>query len=149
MILALDPGETTGWAHLGPEGFPKHLSPHPQYLGQVRGQHALRRFLRGLQTPPSVLIYEGFRILGDYKKHFGQEHETIQNIGIIKTYYFDLVDMGFQCELIKQLPDVKRMGYGWGQLPKQSNHSLSHQWDAMAHATYYAIHTAKIRKITR
>lgn len=148
MFLALDPGETTGWAFLGPEGFPKNLDPYTESLGQVRGHAPLRRLLRGIQTPPRVVIFETYRIRGHYKNHFGSEVPTIQNIGIIKSYYYDLVDMGFECELVEQEPSVKKMGYGWGGLPQQSNHNTSHQWDAMAHAVYYVCRN-KIRPILR
>ena len=147
-FLALDPGETTGWAFLGPEGFPAIPKPHGASMGQIAGQQPLRRWLRALQEPPSVIIYESFRIRGHYKNHFGQEHETIQNIGIIKSYYYDLIDMGFEVELVKQDPTRKRMGYGWAGLKESGDHSQSHRKDAMAHGVYYVV-TKKIRPIIR
>lgn len=148
MFMAFDPGETTGWALLGPQGFPQNLDGRAASMGQIAGQHALRRLLRAVQDPPSVIIYEGFRILGDMKNHFGQEHETIQNIGIIKSWYYDLIDDGHEVELVKQLPQNKKMGYGWGNLTVTQNHAESHRRDAMAHAVYYVVKN-NIRPIVR
>lgn len=148
MFIAFDPGHTTGWAVLGPEGFPMILDGTGTSMGQVAGQQPLRRFLRAIQTPPRVIIYERFLVDGDMKKHMGEEHKTIQNIGIIKSWYFDLIDDGHEVELVPQLRTVKKMGYGWGNLTQNSNHKESHRRDAMAHAVYYVVKN-NIRPIVR
>lgn len=143
MFLSFDPGDTTGWAHLGPEGFSKHLEPYRASMGQLKGQEALVRFLEGIQALPRVIIYEAFVIDGDMKKHKGQEHFTIQNIGIIKSYA-----IRNNIELVRQERTRKTMGYGWGQISKAGSHKDSHGKDAMAHAVYYVV-TKNIRPVIR
>jgi hypothetical protein len=142
MFLALDPGHTTGWAFLGAQGYSEDLEPHGLSFGQVKGQEALWRHLRAIRVPPSVIIYETYRVRPGVS-HNGSEIETIQNIGIIKAYAYEI-----NAKLVKQEPTVKKMGYGWIQMAEATNHRDSHRRDALAHATYYVM-TNEIREIRR
>lgn len=142
MFLALDPGHTTGWAFLGPQGYPETLEPHKVSFGQVKGQKPLYELLSAIRVPPRVVIFESYRVRPGVS-HNGSEIETIQNIGIIKAYAFSI-----NAELVKQEPTVKKMGYGWIQMAEAGNHRDSHRRDAMAHAAYYVMKNG-IRQIRR
>lgn len=148
MYLAFDPGDTTGWAHLGPEGFPKSLEPMGAAMGQVQGQWRLWNLLESIEDHPRVIIYEEFRVRGDYAKHFGKTHEVIQNIGLIKGYFFKLKKMGLDVKLVSQPATRKDMGIAWSGLKKSGPHSESHRKDAMGHAVFYVVNK-NIRPIIR
>lgn len=143
--LAIDPGETSGWAWFDENGICR--SPNPGVItagfGQIRGQELLTYWLEELPVPPKVLIYEEYKILGEAQIHFGKEVPTIQNIGIIKSYAFRN-----DIELVKQSTDKKRLGYGWAQIKKAGNHSDSHRRDAYAHGFFYLV-THQIVTVTR
>lgn len=123
--IALDPGNTTGWAGFDDKG-----------VIQEMGQFTLKEQTKWLNdhiTPVvKMVIIEEYR---NYKggTFRGQTNQTSKNIGAIEMI----------CELrgvpyTRQPANIKKIGYkfaGLGQAP--SNHSISHQYDAVAHGTYW------------
>jgi hypothetical protein len=124
--LALDPGETTGWAKFAADGTP--LS-----YGQFK-QHEQLQWLRENITPDLTLV-----IIEDYKNHGWQQqkrwsrNQTSKNIGSIETVC-QFVGVPF----VLQPNNIKAIGYKYaGMDGPPSNHAISHQFDAIAHGYYY------------
>lgn len=121
--LAIDPGETSGWAKFDENG-------DIMEMGQIK-LSALGEF--------NLLIHEGLEevIVEDYRNHgykaqkrWGR-NETSKIIGRIET----LCELaGVTC--IKQPNTAKPMGYKYMGMEQPKNHSISHQWDAAAHGVY-------------
>ena len=123
--IALDPGNTTGWAGFDDKG-----------VIQAMGQFTLSEQTKWLNdhiTPNvKMVIIEEYR---NYKggTFRGQTNQTSKNIGAIEMI----------CELrgvpyVRQPANIKSIGYkfaGLGSAP--NNHSISHQYDAVAHGTYW------------
>jgi hypothetical protein len=125
VYLAIDPGETSGYALFDNEG--KEL-----YIGQ---------FTQDKQTEAlSTLIHSNLKevICEDYRNHGWQQqkrwsrNQTSKNIGAIEI----LCDLrGIRIEL--QSNTVKTIGYKWAGMPgPPSNHNISHQYDALAHGVH-------------
>ena len=123
--LAIDPGETTGWASFNAKG-------NLLGLGQV-SQKELKRFLFD-NIPPELkgVIVEDYRNHAWNRQKNWSRNQTSKNIGMIE----------MACELSKvpihlQSNTVKAIGYKWGGIEPPTNHSISHQYDAYAHGVYY------------
>lgn len=132
-FLFIDPGETTGWATFTQDGL--MLS-----LGQVAGLDAFTDWLE-IQDP-ALIVFEDY-LVNPNIPHGGSRVETIQVIGAIKSF----AKRRSICA-VPQAPHIKRIGYAWcglKALPK-SRHSISHQYDAMAHGVYYLV-KERIRKV--
>lgn len=143
MFLALDPGETTGWASFNQDG---SLIDY----GQAEGFDFFSGWLEFLEPKPFLIICEEW-ILNPNIPQGGSRQETVQVIGSVRNY---AIRNGIDIEW--QSPSRKPAGYAWAgmkPLPK-SQHSISHQYDAIAHGTYYLVKhkiipTALERKLNR
>lgn len=128
MFLAIDPGETTGWAIFKQDG---SLDDY----GQAEGLDFFSGWLEFLDPKPSLLICEEW-ILNPNISQGGSRQETVQVIGVIRSYGLrNGIDIEWQS------PSRKPAGYAWAgikPLPK-SQHAQSHQYDAIAHGTYYLV----------
>lgn len=122
--LAIDPGETTGWAAFDDEG--TILA-----MGQFTQKEQTKWLDEHILSTLKEVICEEYR---NYKggTFRGQKNQTSKNIGAIELI----------CELrgvpyVLQPANIKKIGYkfaGLGAAP--SNHAISHQYDAVAHGTY-------------
>lgn len=125
FYLALDPGETTGWATFDEKGV-------IQEFGQFT-QEEQNKWLDANITPNlKMVIVEEYRNYrgGTFK---GQKNQTSKNIGAIEMI----------CELrgvpyTRQPANIKSIGYKFaGMKGPPSDHRISHQYDAVAHGTYW------------
>lgn len=131
--VALDPGETTGWAKFDETG--EILA-----LGHVT-QMDLAKWLdvhivRGLKA----VIIEEYRNYAHKQQRKWSRNQTSKNEGAIE----QVCNMR-EIPFFLQPASVKVIGYkmaGLGAAP--SNHSISHQYDAVAHGVYW-LTTRKIR----
>lgn len=133
--IAFDPGHTTGWASFGPDGLPKRLEGTRLIMGQIAGQKGLYDLLDAVRTHPRVVICEEYVIL-DYN-HFGEKVETIQTIGILKSFAFR-----WNARWIEQSRTIKPIAYGMAKslaphIKAQGAKGDSHRKDAFAHGVYY------------
>lgn len=122
--LALDPGETTGWALFSETG---ELIKFGQYRQAEQTQWLTEYLTSDLWGA----------IVEDYRNYTGQKrwsrNTTSKNIGSIEL----LCEMrGVPC--ILQPANIKKIGYKWAGLGEApTNHAISHQYDAIAHGTYW------------
>lgn len=123
--IALDPGETTGWAGFDNKGI-------IQAYGQFTQDEQTKWLDENITPNVKMVIIEEYR---NYKggTFRGQTNQTSKNIGAIEMI----------CELrvvpyTRQPANIKKIGYkfaGLGEAP--TNHSISHQYDAVAHGVYW------------
>ncbi len=128
MFLAIDPGETTGWATFNLDGYLIDF-------GQVKGFDGFDEWLEKLSPKPSLIICEKW-VTNPKVPQGGSTQETAQVIGAIRSYSRK---NGIDIEW--QMARILLVGYKWAglkPLPK-SKHYLSHQYDAIAHGTYYLV----------
>lgn len=123
--LAIDPGETSGWAGFNEKGV-------IQEFGQFTQAEQTAWLDKHVGVWVKMMIIEEYR---NYKggTFGGQINKTSKNIGAIEMI----------CELrgvpyTRQPANIKSIGYKYAGLGKApDNHAISHQYDAVAHGTYY------------
>jgi hypothetical protein len=123
MILAIDPGDVSGYAFLNREGVLADmgqfkLANMPTFLDSLSGV--------------SVIVLENFRIRPGQNFSWS-EMNTIQVIGAIKYRAHQL-----KCPVVLQEPSAYPIGIKWAGLVLPKDHSISHQVVAYAHGTYYS-----------
>lgn len=124
--LALDPGETTGWAKFDEHG--EVLS-----MGQFKQAEQTKWLTENLTSSLKAVICEEYRIYDQKRQKKWSRNQTSKNEGAIQL----LAEMR-GVPFFLQPANVKAIGYkyaGLGQAP--SNHAISHQYDAVAHGTYW------------
>lgn len=124
--LALDPGETTGWATFNHAG-------DMLAMGQFKQAEQTKVLNDLIHADLKHVIAEDYRNYASHKQARWSRNQTSKNIGAIE----------LMCEL-RSVPctlqgaHVKHIGYKWCGLPgPPSNHSISHQYDAMVHGVYW------------
>jgi hypothetical protein len=124
--LALDPGETTGWATFDDEGVVIKY-------GQVK-QEDLHQWLDAAITSNlRAVISEEYRIYSSRRQRQWSRNQTSKNEGAIEVL---CSVRGVPFHL--QPANIKKIGYMWAGLgAAPNNHSISHQFDAVAHGTYW------------
>ncbi len=124
--LAIDPGETTGWATFDDKG-------DVIRMGQFN--------MANMNKELTDLIHSDLKqvIIEDYKNHAWtqqkkwSQNQTSKNIGKIEMLC-DLRSIPY----FLQSNSVKAIGYRWAGLDgPPSNHAISHQWDAYVHGVYW------------
>lgn len=130
MLLAFDPGETTGWASFSEQG-------EPTGNGQVSIVELIdlvERFKES-EEPISIIIYEDFKL---YKhkasRQVGSRMPASQAIGIIRT----LIRVTGAKE-VTQMSDILSTAQKWTQVFPPGAHADSHRYDAYNHGMYYLI----------
>lgn len=124
--IALDPGETTGWAAFDKEG--QILA-----MGQFKQKEQSKWLDENITSNLLAVIVEDYRNYSWQKQKKWSRNQTSKNIGAIEMI----------CELrnvpyFLQPANVKKIGYKWAGLGEApSNHAISHQYDAVAHGTYW------------
>lgn len=133
QYLAIDPGETTGWALFDKEG---QLIALGQYKSKTAAENT-KELDRLLAPHILVCITEDYRNFNHVHRKFNQKawsrNQTSKNIGSIETI----------CQLrdiivTLQPASIKTIGYRWaGMDGPPSNHAISHQYDAYVHGVYW------------
>ena len=122
--LALDPGETTGWASFNTDGTPKDF-------GQVKGRIEVYTLLQEVQ--PKVLIVEDFMLFPwKSKDQAFSSFEAVRVIGAVEFWAWAKKSV-----FVLQKPNVKDIGYMWAGVSKAKSHKDSHQLDAYVHGVYF------------
>lgn len=123
--LAIDPGETAGWATFDAKGAVVQI-----------GQYTMKDQNRALR----ILIKPGLKmvVIEDYKnfawkrqKNWSQ-NQTSKNIGKTEMVC-DLNDVPY----FLQGSDRKGMGFQYLGIEEPKNHAIGHQFCAMAHGVYW------------
>lgn len=125
--LAVDPGETTGWALFDAQGV-------VLAMGQFK-QVEQNKWLQAVVTNNlNMVICEDYRNHGFTQQKKWSRNQTSKNIGSLEMLC-DLVGV----PITLQPNTVKGIGYLWGGMSEgaPSNHSISHQYDAWAHGIYW------------
>jgi hypothetical protein len=134
--IALDPGETTGWAKFGAEG-------NILAYGQFKQHEQLQWLKNNIHSDLQLVIIEDYKNYAWQKQKKWSRNQTSKNIGSIETACGLL---GVKSYL--QPANVKSIGYKYaGMDGPPSNHAISHQFDAVAHGYYY-LRTCGILKPT-
>lgn len=122
--LALDPGETTGWAAFDENGNSAGFS-------DVQGRVAVYELLE--REKPSVIIMEDYLVDPEkIKGHFWSPVETIRVIGAVEGWaYFN------KAKVILQSRTVKPIAYMWAGITKPKAKAMTHQTDAYVHGVYF------------
>jgi hypothetical protein len=126
QYLAIDPGGTTGWATLNELG-------DVTAMGQVKQKDFVEFFTDKLTSELKHVIVEDYRNYAWKQQKKWSRNDTSKLIGQIEM----LCSMrGVPITL--QPATCKNSGYLWAGLHKApANHSISHQYDAVAHGVYW------------
>jgi hypothetical protein len=131
-LLAIDPGNTTGFAYFDSNGDVQNWG---HLLGGVDGMVG---FLQAFTEPVDTIVIEDYRVRGDIqglKANVGSQLETVQIIGAIKGWAIIS-----NCEVILQAPQLKRMGEKYSNLrPSGAHNNNSHKVDAYNHGYYWLV----------
>ena len=124
MILAIDPGKTSGWATFGMDG-----------IYRTRGQMGFDEMLRSLSKVEGVKVF----VLETYthdpgRQKRGSTFQTVQLIGAIKLRALQL-----GAELYVASREAKGMGAIYTGEEPPRDHRLSHEVDAKNIGTYYLV----------
>lgn len=129
--VAIDPGETTGWAAFDENG---NLINMGQFKLVAQTQ-VLTELISNTPNLKAVICedYRNHGFAGARAQKRWSRNQTSKNIGKIEL----VAELrGVPCHL--QPNTVKATGYAWGGLDgPPSNHSISHQYDAYAHGVYW------------
>ena len=126
--LALDPGETTGWATFDESG--KLLK-----FGQFKQADQTAELTRLVESTLKAVICEDYMNFAWKPQKKWSRNQTSKNIGALEM----LCEMR-QVPLHLQPANIKAIGYRWSGLgAPPSNHAISHQYDAVVHGVYWLI----------
>lgn len=127
MLLAIDPGDTTGWVTLKYQG------------GELLDAGMDRDFLSTLANLDvylprlAAVVVEDYRLFASKaKQQIGSRFEAVQIIGAVRMW-MRLSGARF----VLQSPDIKAIAEKISGIKPPSNHALSHSTDAYNHGVYY------------
>lgn len=137
MILAVDPGDTTGIAwwrdngdFLGKAQIP--LEELPQTWGALEAE---------FDEPIRVAIVEDFILFGKRaQSQTGSRMKASQGIGMIKA----MCSQGNR-KCVVQRADKKIIALKWSQIKMPSDHAKTHEWDAYLHGYFYLVSEGLIK----
>lgn len=134
--LAIDPGETTGWATFDANGI-------ETAIGQVAQKDFNTWFIQMLREHDiDTVICEDYKNFGWMEQKKWSKNQTSKNIGGIE---MACDSMGVKCVLQSNTKYALGAGYGGFDIP--SNHSISHQFVALAHGIYYLQEEIHVRPV--
>jgi len=123
--LAIDPGETYGWASFDAKG-------EVVNMGQFHWHGDIKTLDNLIGDFIHTVIVEDYKNFGWMQQKKWTKNQTSKNIGKIEA----ICELkGIKLEL--QPNTVKSIGYMWAGRAAPKNHSISHQYDAFAHGVYY------------
>ena len=126
QYLALDPGETTGWALFDLNGIELEI-------GQFKQIDQTKELTRLVTSDLKAVICEDYVNFGWKQQKRWSRNQTSKNIGSLEML----------CELrgvplYLQPANIKAIGYRFAGLDgPPSNHAISHQFDAFVHGVYW------------
>lgn len=133
MIIAIDPGKTSGWAVFQGDGT---LVGSGQ--ASVKELHSwLTNFEDVYGSEPSTVIIEDYVILPTKRgmqANIGTKGETMQVIGMIKSF-----TLGWNCQVVMQSPQIKKLTAMQTGIKVPKDHRYSHSADAILHGFHYFI----------
>lgn len=137
-LLAIDPGDTTGWAT-----WDTVKGNLPLNFGNVKADD-LFEWVSLQEGSFDVVVVEDY--IPRPPKHGGFDHtyakiNTLRYIGAIQ-YHCYLNGMKF----VLQPPSIKPVGAGWGNIPHNKKTHAPHHLDAMKHGFYYLVRNNVIKK---
>ena len=132
--LALDPGETTGYATFDAEG-------ELITIGQFKQKDQTKELTRLIDPSLTAVICEDYRNFAWKRQKNWSNNQTSKNIGGIEML----------CELRSvplhfQQPNIKSIGYKWAGIEPPKNHAVSHGPDAYVHGVYW-LRTHGVRNV--
>lgn len=133
-FMAIDPGDTTGWATFDEKG-------NGTGFGQVTTKNAkdIHKFLD--EHSPEVIILEDYELFPWKTQQMAfNTVQTVRRIGNIESWA-----MLNEVPIHLQKPNVKTIGYMWAGIQKPKNHAQSHGPDAYVHGVHF-LQKAGIRK---
>lgn len=131
--LALDPGETTGWASFDKDG-------NVEQIGMIKDPKEFLRWLEIRGTLYKTVIVEDYKLFQRKAlQQSGSDMVASRVIGGIESWA-DRYDVA----VVKQPASIKKIAEMWSGKKPPSNHKYSHEIDAYNHGMYYLIRN-KIR----
>lgn len=121
-LLALDPGETTGFATFDANG-------DSLEIGEVFSDAELDELLD--RVAPDLIVVEDW-VTNPHVHMGGNKQLTARTIGSVESWA-----RRHTAKVILQPNTIKSIGYRWAGIPKPKNKSLSHRSDAYVHGVYY------------
>lgn len=122
--LALDPGDTTGWAGFKENG-------DVDGFGDLFSKEDVYEMLN--RNRPDVVICEDYFLYPWLaKEQSWSPFDTVRIIGAVEFWCWDNDKL-----LVLQKPDIKGIAYKWAGLVKPNNKKMTHQTDAYVHGVYY------------
>lgn len=124
--VAIDPGETSGWATFDAEG-------SIVAYGQFKMADITKELERLVTSDIDTVICEDYRNYAWKQQKKWSRNDTSKIIGKIEI----MCDLrGVRCVLVPASNKV--IGYKWAGLHEApSNHAISHQYDAIAHGVFW------------
>lgn len=131
MILALDPGESTGWCAYDTVG--------NWYAGTLPKDYTkVWKLLSDLS--PDIIIFETFQLYATHARSLiGDKFYTCEVIGIVKLWqalhpFIKLLEQGAS---IKKYSGVTTKDSTWKTIKERNANITNHSFDAYMHLCYY------------
>lgn len=148
-LLAIDPGETTGYATLDLTGMSgKPLSNGQMPYGQIEGLRSLSRFLYTLGKDEfDVIVIEGYTVLPTkVAANIGSTLETVQAVGVCKSFAY-VSNTEFHISSPTKNPIYAKWS---GMNPsKMGSHSKTHWVYAYNHGYGYMVEKGLINTVAK
>lgn len=130
--LALDPGESSGWAAFDEDG---NLILYDTCYSRESVYNLLD------DKHPRVIIMEDFKLYPNKaKEQSWSSFETVRLIGAVEHWAWQN-----NVEVILQPANIKSVAYLWAGISPPKQHSMTHETDAYVHGIYY-LQKSGIRK---
>lgn len=123
--LAIDPGETTGWAAFDESGV-------IIAIGQFKQTEQNDWLDEHIKPTLKTVITEDYQNHAWKRQKNWSRNQTSKNIGSIEAFCHIR-----RIPIVLQRNTVKSIGYKFMGMVPPSDHSISHQYDAAAHGTYW------------
>lgn len=131
LLLAVDPGKSTGWAVFKGNvifdmGITRTVDEFSEWLD---------KFLWTYGANPDTIVYEDFQLFKNKAlQQSGSRMEATQVIGIIKHWGRQV-----EAEMIRQPASILPIAQKFSKMKMPSNHRDSHHISAANHAYYYLV----------
>jgi hypothetical protein len=127
VLIAFDPGDTTGFAIFSDEGVCVQI-------GQIPFRD-MPEWLQSLMGEYSTIVVEDYRIQSHKaKQQSGSTVKAAQVIGMLKLFASEI-----RAKVVMQRANIKSIALKWSQIKLPSDHAQTHQYDAYLHGIYYLV----------
>lgn len=127
MLLAVDPGDTAGYARFSDEG---------NFIdsGQIKGVDEFAKFAKTIDSVKTIVV-EDYRLVGHRaQQQTGSRFQAVQQIGILK-----FLATQKNAEIVLQGADKYPIGLLLSGKKMPKDHKKSHDVVAYAHGWYYLV----------